>query len=273
MRISTATSILVNFPLKSAIDKVISLGFDGVDIWTGRPHLYRKDYSAEAVTELGVEMKERGLSAVTVMPAFYRYPYSLSSPIEPICKDTICYMKDSIDNAVLIGADNVLVVPLSTLFDQKPEDARRVFVRNLAKVCDYAEQKQIKLGIEVLNKQVSNFVYKASHAVEIIRELQSDYLGIVLDSGQVMLSEDSFEAAMDLVSDKLINVHINDCDGINQTNSIPGDCCIDFYKIGEILRKYSYDGFLSLELGYQFSDNPLPVLKKALKATRGFFCL
>jgi len=271
MKVSTATSILVNYPLKSAIDKVISIGFDGVDMWCGRPHLFRRDYSEESVSALGSTIREKGLRVVSVMPAFYRYPFSLSSPIEPIRLDSIGYMKDCIDNAVLIGADNVLVVPISRLFDQDPAEARSVFIKSLAEVAVYAEQKRIKLALEVLNPQISNFMAKAQHAADIIKELKSDNFGIVLDSGHVNLSEESFEAALDIACDRLVNIHINDNDGIEQTNSIPGEFSFDFYALKETLKKYNYDGYLSLELGYHYSFDPVNTLSKAISVTKDIF--
>jgi len=273
MKVSTATSVLVNYPLSSAIDKVISIGFDGVDIWCGRPHLFRRDYSQDTVSALGEKLRKSGLTIVSVMPAFYRYPFSLSSPIEPIRLDSISYMTDCIDNAVLVGADNVLVVPISRLFDQTPADARRIFIKSLEEISDYAEQKRIRLGLEVLNPQLSNFMSKSQHAVDIISDLKSDNFGIVLDTGHVNLSEESFETALDVVGDRLINIHINDNNGVDQTNSIPGEFSFDFYALNDTLKKYGYNGFLSLELGYHYSFDAVPVLTKAISVTRTIFMI
>lgn len=271
MKVSTVTSVLVNYTLDVAIDKVISLGFDGVDIWCGRPHLYRHDFSGEAVSALGGKIKRSGLKIVSVMPAFYRYPYSLSSPVESIYRDSIGYMKDCIDNAKLIGADNVLVVPMSRILNQTPAEARRMFVRNLAEVCDYAEQKHIRLGVEVLKPPSCNFITKTQDAVDIVNELSSYNLGLVLDSGEMNLSGESFDSAMELAGNSVVNIHINDNDGVSDTNSIPGEGNFNFQALGETLKKYNYDGYLSLELGYHYSSDPEDALSKAITATRRLF--
>ena len=271
MKVSTVTSILVNYTLDAAIDKVISIGFDGVDIWCGRPHLYRHDYSEDSVSALGEKIKKSGLKIVSVMPAFYRYPYSLSSPIESICADSIGYMKDCIDNAKLIGADNVLVVPMSRLLNQTPVDARRLFVKSLAEVCAYAEQKKIKLGIEVLKNQDCNFITKTLDVINIVKEIGSGNLGLVFDSGEMSLTGESFDAAMELAGDLVMNIHINDNDGVSDTNSIPGEGGFNFHALKDTLEKYNYDGYLSLELGYHYSSDPEAALSKAIAATREIF--
>ena len=271
MKVSTVTSILVNYTLDAAIDKVISIGFNGVDIWCGRPHLYRHDHSEDSVSALGEKIKKSGLKIVSIMPAFYRYPYSLSSPIEAICKDSIGYMKDCIDNAKLIGADNVLVVPMSRLLNQTPLDARRLFIKNLAEVCAYAEQKHIKLGIEVLKNQDCNFITKTLDVINIVKEIGSGNIGLVFDSGEMSLTGESFDSALDLAGDLVMNIHINDNDGVSDTNSIPGEGSYNFHALKDTLKKYNYDGYLSLELGYHYSSSPEAALSKAIAATREIF--
>ena len=271
MKISTVTSVLVNYTLMDAVDVVVKTGFDGVDIWCGRPHLYRHDFSEETISVMGEKIKKSGLKIVSIMPAFYRYPYSLSSSLEAVCRDSIGYMKDCIDNAILIGADNVLVVPMSRLLNQTPSEARRLFVKNLAEVCEYAEQKHIRLDVEVLNPLSCNFIMNTQDAIEILHDLGSDNLGLVLDTGEMNLSGESFDSAFEYAGDKIRNIHINDNDGVNDANLIPGEGSFNFYALGDTLKKYNYNGYLSLELGYHYSSEPVTVLSKAITATRNIF--
>ena len=271
MKVSTATSVLVHYTLESAIDKVISIGFDGVEIWCGRPHLFRRDYSEDFVFALGEKIRKSGLDIVSAMPAFYRYPFSLSNPIESVCHESVSYMTDCIDNAALVGAGYVLVVPMSCLFNQTAAEARKLFVKNLALVCDYAERKRVKLGLEVLCPGSCNFMPKTKDAVDIINELGSDCLGIVLDTGEMNLSKDSFESAFDIAGERIINIHVNDNNGIDETNSIPGEYNFDFYALRDTLQRNHYNGYLSLELGYHYSSNPVEALSKAIAVTRDIF--
>ena len=80
MRISTATSVLYQYAIQDAIELVARIGFDGVDIWGGRPHVYRQDLSEPELVNLRRLIEDRGLTVVSFMPAFYRYPHSLSNP-------------------------------------------------------------------------------------------------------------------------------------------------------------------------------------------------
>jgi sugar phosphate isomerase/epimerase len=127
MRHSTATSVFVNYQIQDALDQIIRAGFAGVDIWCGRPHLFRKDYPPETLELLRQKIEENNLVPVSLMPAFFRYPFSLSSPVEAIRQDSIQYMKDCIDNAVLIGAKQVLVVPSAACTAKRPRIPHPVY--------------------------------------------------------------------------------------------------------------------------------------------------
>ena len=267
MKISTSTSVLINYLLDEAVDKVVSLGFDGVDVWCGRPHLYRQDYSEDFVRDLGEKIRARGLNIASVMPAFFRYPYSLCSPLETVCDDSVCYMMDCIDNAKLIGAESVLVVPIKSLISQTLEDARKLFMQSLAKICDYAELKNMYLNLEVINPGLSGFCCETKQAVRIIREIGSGKLGIAIDTGHLNLSGENAGDAIGTAGELLKQVHINDNNGAEQQNAVPGEGNFNFTKFSGLLKESGYTGLLTLELGGHYASDPEPALRTALAAT------
>jgi protein FrlC len=270
MKISTSTSLLVNYLLEDAVDEVISTGFEGIDVWCGRPHLYRHDYSEEYIKALGGKIAASGLTVTSVMPAFFRYPYSIASPLKVICDDSVRYMFDCIDNAKLLGAESVLVVPINNVFSQSIEETRKVFINSLAVICEYAESKNISLNIEVLYSKLSGFVCETKQAVQIIREIGSNCLGIVLDTGHLNLSGENIESALETAGDLLKQVHINDNTGKDQQNAVPGEGDFDFSQFIRLLNNNDYKGFLSLELGWHYSFDPVPVMAKAIEVTKNY---
>jgi len=271
MKYSTATSVLVNYLLEDAIEKVILSGFNGIDIWCGRPHLFRRDYSFDYIKDLGDKIRANGLQAVSVFPAFFRYPFSLSSPVDSIAGDSVIYMKECIENAKHIGADYVLVVPTNNVYGQTPFEARDIFVRNLSQACEYADLMKIGLNIEVLNPKLSSYIYETGHAVQIIREIGYDRLGIALDTGHLNLSGEDPESAIERAGENLVHVHVNDNNAKEQQNAIPTEGNFDFAGFGALLKRYNYSGFLTLELGWPYSADPEPALKRALSVTKALF--
>lgn len=271
MKFSTATSVLVNYPLEDALKTVIELGFDGVDIWCGRPHLFRQDYSEDTIKAIGEKLKKSGITVVSVMPAFFRYPFSLSSPVESIRLDSIAYMEDCIRNAALVGAKSVLVVPSSCLSGQSVQAASAAFSKSLAAVCECAMRHGVALGVEVLNPKLSAYACNVAQVMDLISGLDGDSVGLVLDTGHINLSGQSFERELERAGDKLMQIHINDNDGQEQQNAVPGDGNFNFGAMHHLLKKLGYNGFLSLELGWNYSLDPVAALRRSLKASREFF--
>ncbi len=264
MKISTATSVFVNYALEDALEEIARAGFDGVDIWCGRPHAYRQDYPPDALQTLRRRLAECGLNPVSCMPAFFRYPFSLSSPKQVIRQESLSYMHDTIDTACALGAEFVLVVPTGNLHGQSIEESRAWFVDSLAQTCRYAEPCGIKLGIEVVYPGLSGYMHTTAQALGVIREIGSASLGIVLDAGHINLSGEELGAAIHNAGGLLLQVHVNDNDGVHQQNNIPGEGGIDFTRLIRLLRENHYDGYLTVEIGWQYSFDPVPAVLRAL---------
>lgn len=263
MKISTATSVFVNYSLNDAVEAVIKAGFAGIDLWCGRPHLYRHDHSPAALEGIRKKLEEAGVTPVSLMPAFFRYPYSLSSPNEVVRQDSIAYVKDCIDNARLLGSNQVLIVPTHSLKGQPVEDTRWQFLESLKSLCAYAEPVGMKLGIEIVYPRLSDILSSSAEALSIMQTLGYPGLGVVLDSGHIHLSGEDLEQALCALGSSLLQVHVNDNDGQAQQNAIPGEGSFDFGRLVRLLDRNGYAGFLSLELGWNYSFDPLPAVSQA----------
>src|SRR5579871_2622899 len=125
MKLSCATSVFLNYSIFDAVPLIAHAGCQGIDLWGGRPHLYRRDHSPSDLKKLRALLDDHGLEAVSMMPAFFRYPHSLSSPNDAVRKDSIEYMRISMENAIALGTKILLIVPSRALSGQTQEDARQ----------------------------------------------------------------------------------------------------------------------------------------------------
>jgi protein FrlC len=256
MRIGIVSSVYINFPIQEAIRRAAALGYDGIDIWSGRPHVYRHDFSKRELRQIRTQIHDNGLIVSSFMPAFYRYPYDLSNPNPIIVNDSMAYMRECINNAAELGAPIVLIVPKVSLYGDKKEEARKRFLESVDRICTYAQQCDIAMGLEPANPQAADIINTAADATLIVNELGHSNLGVVLDTGHLHLSPETSRQALELLGDKLLQVHINDNDGHQQMNLIPGEGNFDFNIFIETLKGFGYHGFISAELGYQYTENP-----------------
>src|SRR4030066_849136 len=218
MNLSVASSVFVNYSIQDTISLVAQAGYNGIDFWGGRPHVYRHDHSQPDLEGLRRLLKTYNLTAVSLMPAFYRYPHSLSLPNEVVRQDSLDYMRQCADNAAILGAKILLIVPGRTLYGQPVEDARLRLLDSIDWICRYASQYDLSLGIEPANKIISDLVNTSSDALKIITELKHDNLGVVLDTGHLNLTKESTETALRNLGSLLLQFHVNEKDVLKQQN-------------------------------------------------------
>lgn len=258
MKLGLATSVLYQFSIFDAVSIIADCGYEGVDIWGGRPHVYRQDFSSAELMQLKKLIEDCGLTVSSFMPAFYRYPHSLSSPNPKVRQDSISYMLECIDNAVLLGANLVLVVPDHSLYGQKREDSRMRMIESVDAIAHSAcIHKSIKLGIEILYYDETDFVNTADDALNIIKQLGHDNIGVVLDTGTLNLSKEPIKDILAKLGDLLYQIHVNDNHGRDrQQNLIPGEGNFDFKTLIRVLKNSHYSGFLSAELSKEYANEP-----------------
>lgn len=271
MKLGTATSVLHYYAIQDAVAVVAEAGYDGVDIWGGRPHVYRHDWSTQELNALREQMASLGLVASSFMPAFYRYPHSLSSPNANVRRDSIEYMRICVDNAAILGAKVVLVVPDHSLYGQTPEASRKRLTESVGEVVEYAKQYDLKLGLEILYFDETDLITSTDEALGIITELSSpENLGVVLDSGTLHLSKEPVREVLAKLKDRFLQIHVSDHHGQKQQNLIPGEGTYDFAELMRVLVEHNYTGFISAELSREYADEPLPALRTTAERLRGW---
>jgi len=272
MKLGAVTSVLYQYAIQDAIPLIARAGYDGVDIWGGRPHVYRKDLAAAELKQLRQIIADHGMGISSFMPAFYRYPHSLSNPNPKVREDTNEYMRECIDNAAILGAPTVLVVPDLTLRGQMRADALNRLIENIDIAAQYAAHYDgLKLGIEILYYDETDMVNYADDALAIINQLGHENIGVVLDTGALNLSKERPEEIFAKLGSSVLQIHVNDNAGTGkQQNLIPGEGNYDFQGLIAFLKAQGYQGFLSAELSREYSDDPEPALRTTAKRMRAW---
>lgn len=266
MKIGIASGVYLNFPFAEAVSRVAAAGYDSIDAWSGRPHIYRGDYTSPDLRLFRQLMADNGLVMGSFLPAFYRYPYSLSSANDIARQDSIQYIQECMENAVALGSPVLLIVPEKTVYGQSIEDAWERLADSIDVICRYGRQFDIMLGLEAVNHYVSDMVNTAGDALRMIEQLEHENLGVVLDTGHMNLASETTPDAVAKLGDKLLQVHINDNDGVHQQNLVPGEGAFNFTELIDVLDQSGFNGFLMAELGYHYTYDPDPAVQ--LTATR-----
>jgi protein FrlC len=213
MKISLSSFVYVYSPLEEAIRKTAEAGYDGIDIWGGRPHAYRRDLSVEDIRGTVDLLAKCRLEAASFIPAQFRYPTNLCSANETIRLDSVAYILHGINLAGQLGAPVLSVCPGHTLAGQPRADAWSRLSASLTEICRRARQKAIRIAIEPADAYETDLMNTVSGAMQMVHELDFPNLGILLDSGHVNLSGESFAQAIQAAGKRLFHVHVDDNQG------------------------------------------------------------
>jgi protein FrlC len=258
MKLSLSSFIYFNYPLDEAIRRTAAAGFDGIDIWGGRPHAYRRDLSEREIAALRQLIRDEGLAVASFIPAQFRYPTSLCSSNETIRQDSVRYIQDSIETAAALGSPIVSVCPGHTLYGQSKEDGVQRLGESLWAITEFAARHTIRIAIEPADKYETDLLLTCADTLELVEKLGYENLGVLLDNGHAHVVGESAADAVRLLRDKLFHVHVDDNDGVRDQHLVPGEGNFEFPPFVAALRNASYDGCLAAELSWDYTFDPDP---------------
>lgn len=269
-KFAQSSAVYFNFTLEYAIKNLSSLGYDGIEIWGGRPHAYRDDL-LEDFAMLKALIQDSGLEVCNFIPAQFRYPTLLCSENEWVRQDSVGYIASALRNAFLLGSPSISLCPGMVPWDLDLELGRRKLVQSLKDICRINESFGLKLLIEPAHRFESNLIRTIPECVEILTEIDNPSLGILLDTGHCHVNgEDLFQALM-LAREYPLHIHIDDNSGDADAHLNLGEGTIDFIRFREALDAIQHQGYLSVELGTKYIMDPEAPCRTSLSKLRELF--
>jgi len=270
MKLSLSSFIYFNYPLSEAIRRTAAAGYKGIDIWGGRPHAYRQDLTERDIVSLRSLMRDVDLQIASFIPAQFRYPSSLCSPMDVIRNDSVRYIQDSIETASALGAPVVSVCPGHTLYGQSKGDGLKRLTESLWEISEFASRHQIRIAIEPADRYETDLINNCAEALAFTDKLNLQNLGVLLDTGHEYVAGAAVSESVRNLGDKLFHIHVDDNNGKRDQHLVPGEGNFDFQSFFTTLLETNYDGFLGVELGWDYTLDPDPAAVKTIEQLNRF---
>jgi len=270
VKFSQSSFVYANYPLQEAIRRLHALGYHGVEIWGGRPHAYRHDLDDE-LGEIVALLDRLEMSVPNFVPAQFRYPSILCSLNERVRRDSVCYIQDAIGNALRLGAPSVSLCPGMTLSGEHPDAGWAQLRRSLMELLDFTDRTDLLLLIEPAHPAETTLILTVDDGLRMVREIGSERLGILLDTGHAHINGEPLDQVVLSLQDVPFHIHIDDNDGDIDAHLIPGAGNIDFAPLVGALGRIDYQGFISAELGFQYTLDPDSAVKQTHTALTRLF--
>src|SRR5438093_4047762 len=131
----------------------------------------------------------------------------------------------------------------------------RLVVKNLKKVCQYAQKKRKKIAIEPLNRFETDFINTCDQAIQMVKDVGSPALGIHLDTFHMNIEEKDPAEAIRRAGKGLYHLHACGSD-----RGTPGNDHTDWKSIATALKRIGYQQDVVIE---SFTPDVLVIAKAA----------
>jgi len=203
VKIIASSTLLLAYRVEEVLKIAKRLGYDGVEIW--HFHLI-KSGEEKNCAELSKLAKELNLSL-----SFHALSWDLNftSKLDLVRQASIQMLEESLDIAAELNANPVVIHPgRFTIPGEPAEEYWRYLLEGVNKLTSHAQQKNLTIGLEVMEHISKEFFITPEDANRIVDEISSPNLGITFDAAHVPLELDPRDYLARI--NKVIHIHISD---------------------------------------------------------------
>ena len=161
-------------------------------------------------------------------------------------------MSKAIRGTAYLGCENIVVHPLMPFgshSDAEPKTQWDINLEFMSRLAEVGKEYAVTVCFENMPFRELP-LSPVSEILRMVREINSDYFGVCLDTGHAAAIGDSPADAVRLLGKKYLRVmHVHDNDGKRDYHWLPGTGVINWNDFSEALFDIKYEGALVLETG------------------------
>ncbi|MBS1815248.1 MAG: sugar phosphate isomerase/epimerase [Acidobacteria bacterium] len=270
MKRAVSTHVFLHQRLHTGhLDALKSAGAQSIEIFAARHHFDYTDRSA--VKEIATWFRDNGLRATLHQPLFdpsTQWSRHVAPTINLIDVeksrriDAMDEVKRALEAAEQIDIDHI-VLHLGTSSDTWSERTLDHSLTAIEHVKAFAHPLMCKTLVETLHNDVTT----PEHLLEILRVGHFSTVGICLDLGHVHLpGSTGVKTAFELLSDRILELHIHDNAGEHDEHLWPGEGTIDWQQVRDGIAALKQPPVGVLEIAYDPELSMNTVTTKAATA-------
>lgn len=246
--------------LEISITKAADLGFDGIELFTASANAINPATLTSLLEQSGLKLAAVGTGAGKVIQGF-----TLTDPDPAIRKQATTFIADMIAFGAQFQAPAIIgSMQGNVAAGVEREQAMEWLAEGLNTLGKVAEEKEVALIYEPLNRYETNLLNNISSAVEFLNSLKTRNVKLLADLFHMNIEESSLPASIRDFSSAIGHVHFAD------SNRRPiGFGHMAMAEIAAALQEINYQGYLSAE-AFPW-PNPDEAAQQTIKAFREFF--
>lgn len=210
----------------------------------------RLDWTKAERLELVKAIYETGVRIPTIcFSGHRRFPLGSNDPEKEA--EALSSMKKCIELAQDLGVRTIQLAGYDVYYEEKSPETRARFIKNLRKSCDWAEEAQVMLAIEIMDDPFINSIEKY---LAIEKEVASPYLFVYPDTGNVSAWHNDLWSEFYNGHRSIAALHLKDTYAVTETSKgqfrdVPfGQGCVDWEHMFDVIKKTNYNGPFLIEM-------------------------
>ncbi len=270
MKLAFSSNAYLHFSIEDTIEKIASLGYQGIEILADVPHAWPAGLLPERKESIRRALEKHKLT-ISNVNAFMmnaiadpRQPYWYPGWTDPepnyraIRRE---HTKRALRLAAELGAPNITTEPGGKLAAGVSwNDAAQIFYDELMPCVEVAEQVQVKLLIE---PEPELLIERFGEYLEFVSRIGSPWVGLNFDVGHAYCVGEDPQDWVARMAPHTVHYHFEDiADTRVHKHLIPGRGAIDFEATVQAIKDTGYDGWLTVEL-YPYIESPDAAAREA----------
>jgi protein FrlC len=256
MKLGMFTYGYMRFSLERAFRDASRFGYDGIEIWGGRPHAYPFDLEEMGIGEIRELSSEYDTSIIGYTPELNMYPYNMMIGSERMRRESIEYIKTSMNVAKEMEAGFTLISAGHAGYETPRSEYWPRLIKNLRELASHAEDIGLDLVLEPLTQYETNVIVTCNDLVEALDEVDSRRLMGMCDLCPPFCNHEPIMTYFDKLGQRMRHMHIIDSDGYSDTHWMPGEGRIPLRELFREIEATSYDEYCTIELVSQYINEP-----------------
>ncbi|NUW59499.1 fructoselysine 3-epimerase [Cronobacter muytjensii] len=255
-------------PLEHAFRDAHELGYDGLELWGGRPHAFAPDLKAGGIRQVKALARVYQMPIIGYTPETNGYPYNMMLGDERMRRESLDMIKLAMEMAKEMEAGFTMISAAHAGYLTGPDAIWQRLADNLRELCDFAGDIGIDLLLEPLTPYESNVVCNANDVLRALSLVPSARLYSMVDICAPFVQGEPVMSYFDKLGDKLRHLHIVDSDGASDSHYIPGEGKMPLRELMRDITDRGYDGYCTIELVTMYMNEPRLYARQALARFR-----
>lgn len=264
MKIGMFTSGYQRNPMEDMFKDAKRFGYDYIELWGARPHAYPFDLKNGGIKEIKELIKRYDMPVLGFTPEMNAYPYNMMIGSEAMRRESVDYVKLSMDMAKEMGADFTLISAAHAGYQTTTQEIWERLIKCMREITEYADQIEHKVILEALTPYESNAVKSANDLAEVFKAIPSPNLVGMCDIVPPYVQHESIMAYFDKLQEKMYHMHIIDGDGASDTHIMPGEGQIPLKELMSELKEMNYERTMTIELVTAYINEPRLYARRAI---------